>query len=160
MAQNDKNLFLSHFISQEPYIIWLSFMVHLCKMMMSPGVFFSVFQKFLFSGLLGGKKAKNSPKLQKGCLSHSISQEPYIIWLPFVVYECKMMISPGVFSHFYKILIFWFVSWVKGQIMTNNDKKLFLLCSISQEPNIIWSSFVVHKCKMIIQSNLFRRPPL
>ena len=38
--QNDKKFCLSCSISQEPYIIWLSFMVHLCKMTISPVVFF------------------------------------------------------------------------------------------------------------------------
>ena len=46
-----------HFIYQEPYIIWLSFMVHLCKMMISPGVFFN-FSQFWFSELLGPKWEK------------------------------------------------------------------------------------------------------
>ena len=75
MVQNDKKILLLHTISQEPYIIWLSFMVHMCKMIISPGVFFS-FSKFWFSRLLGGeggrggegeggKMAKNSPKWQK-----------------------------------------------------------------------------------------------
>ena len=46
-----------YFIYQEPYIIWLSFMVHLCKMMISPGVFFN-FSQFWFSELLGPKWEK------------------------------------------------------------------------------------------------------
>ena len=37
-------------------------MVRLCKIIISPGVFFT-FSKFWFSGLLGGdKRLKNSPK--------------------------------------------------------------------------------------------------
>ena len=55
--QNDKKFCLSCFISQEPYIIWLSFMVHWCKMMISPGIFsFLIF-------LLGKKIAQNDKKL-------------------------------------------------------------------------------------------------
>ena len=45
-----------HFIYQEPYIIWLSFMVHLCKMMMSPGVFFTI----LIPWAVRSKTRKNS----------------------------------------------------------------------------------------------------
>ena len=30
----------------------------------------------------------------------------YLIWLWFLVHMCKMMISPAIFSHFFKILIF------------------------------------------------------
>ena len=36
---------------------------------------------------------------------------------------------------------------VKGQKIAQNDKKLCLPHLISQEPYIIWSSFVVQKCK-------------
>ena len=43
---------LSHLIFQEPYIIWSKYLVHLCKMMISPSVFF-ILQKFWFFGLLG-----------------------------------------------------------------------------------------------------------
>ena len=63
-------------------------------MIISPGVFF-----FHFFKILNNKRF---------CLSRSISQEPYIMWLPFMVRMCKMIISPGVFSYF-KILIFWIV---------------------------------------------------
>ena len=54
---------LSCTISQEPYIIWLQFLEQMCEMMIAPCFFF--FSKFWFSGLLGGKKAKNNPKWQK-----------------------------------------------------------------------------------------------
>ena len=39
-AQNEKQLHLSHAISQEKYSIWSWFLVHLCKVMISPGFFF------------------------------------------------------------------------------------------------------------------------
>ena len=48
---------LLHTISQEPDIIWSWFLVHICKMMISPDFFF-IFLKFDFLG----KWAKNSPK--------------------------------------------------------------------------------------------------
>ena len=64
MVQNEKIFCLSCFISQEPCIIWLSFMVHMCKII-SAGVFFSYFQNFDFSGCYRGKRAKNGPKWQK-----------------------------------------------------------------------------------------------
>ena len=51
IVQNDKKFCLSCCISKEPYIIWLAFMVHLCKPIISPGVFF-IFSKFWFCGLL------------------------------------------------------------------------------------------------------------
>ena len=64
MVWNDKKFCLLHSISQEPYIIWLSFMVHMCKMIISPDCFF-IFSKFWFFWLLEGNSAKNGPKWQK-----------------------------------------------------------------------------------------------
>ena len=59
------------------------------------------------------------------------------------------------FFHFFKILIFWVVRSVKGQKMAHNDKKLCRLLVISQEPYIIWSWSMVHKCKRIISLGVF-----
>ena len=79
-------------------------MVHMCKSTISSGVFLCIFQivisgvnsgvkgqkmtqngkklcKLWFYGLLGGgggKRDQNGPKLHKNCLSHSVSQEPYL----------------------------------------------------------------------------------
>ena len=66
-------------------------------------------------------------------------------------YTCvmKMMISPGGFYHFFEIFIFQVVWVVKRQKIVQNDKKLCLLCSVSQETYIMWLSFVVCKCKMV-----------
>ena len=72
-----------------------------------------------------------------------------------VIYLCKMIISSGSFSIFFKILIFWVHSGVKGQKMVWNDKKLCLSHSISQEPYIIWLSLVVQMCKMIMSLGVF-----
>ena len=66
--------------------------------------FFFFFFSFLFFRLLGRWKGKTWPKMtKKFCLVRFISQELYIIWLSFMVHLCKMMISPGVFFHFFKI---------------------------------------------------------
>ena len=104
-VQNDKKLCPLCFISQEPYVTWLSLMVHMCKMIISPDVFFT-FSKFWFFWLLGGlkkqKTVQNDKKFLPPCF---MSQEPYIIWLSFMVYMCKIMIYQGVFLSFSK---FWF----------------------------------------------------
>ena len=63
MAQNDKKLLL-HLISQEPYIIWSSFMVHTCKRIKAPPSF-CIFSKFWFLGSIMGKKGKQWPKMTK-----------------------------------------------------------------------------------------------
>ena len=51
-AENVKKI-LSHSISQEPYLMRLWFLVHFCKMMISPAIFFS-FSKFWCFGRLEG----------------------------------------------------------------------------------------------------------
>ena len=99
-----KKLCPLHLISKEPYIIWLSFVVHKCKLMISPSFFF---QNFDFS-VKGQKKVQNEKKF---CLLNSISQEPYIIRLPFVADKCKMIISLRFFFTFSK---FWFFGLFVG----------------------------------------------
>ena len=76
------------------------------------------------------------------CLLNTVSQEPYIIWLSFVVDKRKMIICWGIFFHFFKILILWFVRGIKGQKMTQNDKNFCRLRLVSQE-----SLFIVHMPK-------------
>ena len=88
-------------------------------------MFFHFFKILIFwvdRGVKGQKAFQNDKKF---CLSHSISQGPYIIWLSFMVQMCKMVISSGVFFSF-KILIFRFVSWLKGQKINQNDKSFCL----------------------------------
>ena len=106
MVWNDKKFCLLHSISQEPYIIWLSFMVHMCKMIISPGLVF-IFSKFSFFKLSGGYKDKNWSKMTK----NSVCCTPYLrnctsydchLWYTFVKWS-----YPQVFFHFFKILIFW-----------------------------------------------------
>ena len=155
MAQNEKKLCLSCSISQEPYIIWFSFMVHLCKMIISPGVFF-FFSKSWFSGLLKGVKGqKIVQNVKKFCLLRSISQGPYIIWSSFVVRKCRMMISPGGFFMFFKILIFQIFRRVKGEKMAQHNKKNCPSYLYISGTYIIWSSFMIRMCKRIILSGFF-----
>ena len=120
---------LSRFISQEPHIMWLSFMVYLCKMMIPPSTFLH--------------------------LSRPISQEQYSIWSWILLHLCKMMISPGAFFYFFKFWIFWILGRVKGQKVDQNDKKFCQSLFISLEPYLIWLSFRVHLCKMIISPGIF-----
>ena len=99
-------------ISQEQHSIWSWFLGHLCKMI-SPDVshFFKILIFQVFRGVKGLKMVQNDKKI---CLSHSISQKPYIIWLSFMVHMCKM-ISPGFFGFFYFFQKFDFSGcWEKG----------------------------------------------
>ena len=74
-----------------------------------------------------------------------------------------MTISPGIFLHFFKILIFLVNRAKKGKRATGQrakkepkmTKKLCLYRTISQERFIIWLSFMVQICKMVIYSGVF-----
>ena len=73
-------------------------------------------------------------------LLDSIYQEPYIIWLPFMLHICKMIISP-------KILIFRVFSEVKGQ----NS-----VCRAPYFRNHTWYDVICeHLCKPIISPAVF-----
>ena len=63
MSQKNKNFCRSHSVSQEPYIMWIWVLVHLCKTMTSPAIFFLSFKILIFFGDKGRKGAKGDPKL-------------------------------------------------------------------------------------------------
>ena len=154
MVQNDKKLCPLHSISQQLYIIWLSFMVHICKMIIVFRWSFP-FLKILIFWVHGVGEQKTVQNDKKCCLSRSISAEPYIIWLLFMVHIYKMIMSPGSF-YFFKILIFRVVRGVKGQKKSPEWQKILSVThSISQEPYIIWLSFMVNMCKVIISAGGF-----
>ena len=107
MVQNAKKPCPLHFISCEPYIIWLCFLLHKFKMITSPDVFF-IFSKFWFSGLLGDggegvegqKMTKNDKKIFSLCISGTVCDCG--VW-----YTCvKWWLSPTFCFHFFKILFF------------------------------------------------------
>ena len=114
MAQNDRNFCPLYSIFQEPYIIWWLFMVHMCEMIISPGVFF-MFSKFWYSGLfLGGGRgdSKKCPKMKK----NPVGCAPYLrnhTWSSFMLYLCKVTVSLGIFSFFQN---FDFPGWKKKSI--------------------------------------------
>ena len=121
MTPNDRKFCLSHFISQEPYIIWLSFMVNLCKMMISPGVFF-IFSKFWFSGLLEGSKGKKQSNMKNNAVCrapylrnhtsyyfHVLYSSLFSFFYIIIVHMCKVIIFPSIF--FSK---FWFFGLLGG----------------------------------------------
>ena len=91
----------------------------------------------VISGLKGQKMAQNDKKV---CPSHSVSQEPYIIWSWCLVHLCKMIIFPTFFA-FFQNCDFW-VFWVGGKT-AKNDPKLPISHSMSQELWVIWR-FLVH----------------
>ena len=123
-------------------------------MMISPGVF-SFFPNFNFLGCLWGKRAKNGPKWQN-ILSVALHIAEIIHHI-VVIYGAFVWNDDITkrFFHLFKVLIFWVVRWIKGQKMVQNEKKFCLSRSISQEPYIIWFSFMMHMCKMIISMSIF-----
>ena len=138
MVQDDKEMCLMQLISKETYIIWLSFMMHFYKMMMSltfflffSFFFFYIFSKFQFFGLLGGlggggARVKIGPKWQK-----IVCRAWYLRNHASYGRHSSYGISKG-FLYFFKILIFAVARSVKVQKMAHNG-------FISQEPYIIWS---------------------
>ena len=118
-------------ISQEQYSIWSSFLVHLCKMMMSLDIV-SVFSKFWFFRLLGGWKGKKWSKMTKNSVCHAqylgnhISYECHL-WYTFVKWYLH------VFFSFFQNVDF-LVSWGENRQKTvQNNKKFYLSCFKSQE---------------------------
>ena len=109
IPQNDEKFCLLHLIFHEPSIIWSSFMVH---MYVQKDNIFRHFQYFDFRNHWGAGVVKGWNMVQndkKLCLPHSLSQEPYITWLWFLVHMCKMMISPANFFIIQNFDFFWFL---------------------------------------------------
>ena len=130
IAQNEKKKsYIRHAPYQEQYSIWSWVLLHIL-------IFLVV------NEVKGPKMVQNDKRL---CTSSSFSQEPYIIWLSFIVHNCKTIRSPIVF--------FFSFSWQNE--MDQNDKKICLLCSIFQEPYFIWLTFMLHICKMIVSPGIF-----
>ena len=154
----------SHTISQEKYSIWSWFLVHLHKMIISPEDFF-VFSKFWFFWFLRGKSPKRCPKWQKvvsmmmmmmmmNCFCGIVDwRKAFSLISSRDHYQrsSPSRISDTPWAGFEPVqnLSLSFVEWSCVVVITITPQ-----CqnprSISQEPCIIWLSFMVHICKMII----------
>ena len=120
-------------------MIWLSFMVHLCKMIKYTGIFY-ILWKFWFSALLGSKRAKNGPEWDKMMsfvlhISRNIHHTNFIfctkwqkilsvalhisgtihIWSSFVICKCKMIVFSSAFFIFSKFWFFKLLRRLKGK---------------------------------------------
>ena len=128
---------------------------YLCKMVISPGGFF-IFIKFGFFGLLGRKKGKKWPKMKSNTyIRYTPDLRNCIAYDHDFWHTCVKWWYLQTFVSVFKILIFQAVMGVKVQKMVQNDQKFCLSCSISQELYIIWLSFMVHMCKIIISPGAF-----
>ena len=144
---------LSCFISQKTYIIWFSFMVHFHKMIISWVVFF-ILSKFWFSGLLVEEKSKKWSKVRKNLVRHTPSLRNHTSYdFHLCIYGTIDNISRNFFFSFYQN--FDCPGSYRGQKGKKYSPKLCPLHLISKEPYIIWLSFVVNKCKLMISAGFF-----
>ena len=155
MVQKDKKSCLSRYISQKPYMMRSSCAMHKCKMMISPGVFFFYLFKILIFQIVSGVKGQKMAQWQKfylvlhipGSINHD-----FHLWYTCVKWK---YLQVCFFFNFLIILIVQLVRGVKWQKIVQNDKNFCQLCPISQKPQIIWFSFILHMCKKIISPSVF-----
>ena len=98
MVQNDKKLWLSCWYLKN-HTLWLWFMVHVCKMIISPGIFL-IFQNFDFAGflrLVGGQRMTKNHQIQSVtlCISGTVDH------INILVHRFKKMISSSDFFFFF-----------------------------------------------------------
>ena len=100
---------VSHTLHFRNHISYEVNLWHTCiyKRVISPDIFFIFVQNFDFFGIIRGvrvgmvKGQNMAQNIKNFCLSYTVSQEPYIIWLWSLLHMCKTMISPCKF-HFSK----------------------------------------------------------
>ena len=75
ISQNEKNFCLSHSLSEESFFIIFSFIVHICKMIKSQGIFFILLIfKILIFRVVRGVKGEERAKMTK----KYVSLTPYL----------------------------------------------------------------------------------
>ena len=107
IIQNQKQqLYPTHTIAQEES--W--FLVHLCKMMISPGAFFQFCEIFIF-GAVRGVKGQNMTKDDKKSVCCSWYLRSHISYDCHLWYTCVNDNISRNFFHFFKI---WFSGLLEG----------------------------------------------
>ena len=96
-----KILSVSLLISGTLHHIWLCFLIHMCKIMISPAIFFIFSKLFFFLVFQKDKRAKNDPKLLPTSVHHALYLRKCRSLSRFLVCRCKIL-SPGVFLYFLK----------------------------------------------------------
>ena len=131
----DKKLSVAPY-SHEPYI-WSSFMVHMCKRIISAGVFY-IFPNYNFWGQQWGIRTKNGPKWQKIVCCTPFLRISIRHMIVSFVHKYKMMRSPNDFFIFSK---FWFSGFFGGRgqdkrakNVWNNSLKQYLITRRSKMP--------------------------
>ena len=140
MVQYDKTFCPSHPISYDCHL-WYTFV----KCLISSYTFIIIFSKFWFFWVHRVvKERKTVQNDKKFCLSCSISQEPYIIWLSFMVQMYKIKTSPGVFLNF-KILIFLVVRGLKWQTCPKMTK-ISICCTLYFRNHVSYDLHLWYTC--------------
>ena len=80
----------------------LSSMVHMSKVIISPGIFF-IFSKFWFSGSIGRWRNKKQSKRTKNYVCCAPYLRSHALYDFHLWYICKMMISPCIFFNVSKV---------------------------------------------------------
>ena len=102
----------NNYVHWTPYLSnhtsWLSFVMQVCKMIISQGIFFNV--KILIFQVVKGLKGKKWPKMTKLSVCRTFYFRNHISYDLHLWYTCmyRRIISPGIFFFFFffKILIF------------------------------------------------------
>ena len=121
-------------------------------------VFFSSFFFFFFEILIvwvgSGVKRQICPKMIKNSVCCSSYLRNHTSYVYHLWYTCVKGWYLQVFLFIFPN--FWFFGLLGGEKVNNGPKweKFCLAHSISQEPYIIWFSFMVHMCKMIISPSI------
>ena len=113
------------------YIIWSLFVVHMCKMIISPGVFFYYhyyFFKVLIFWVVRRVKGQKWPKMTKNSVL------------------CTLYLR----NHASYDLDLWYTCYTKNNPKWQNDSN-----SISAELFFIWLWLLVHMCKLMISPAFF-----
>ena len=117
--------------------MWFSFMVRMCKVIISPDGLLIVFKIFIFGIVREVKVQKMVQNTKQFCPMCSVSQDPYIMWLSFMSQLCKMIIPPGSFSIF-KIFFDFFDCWRCGGGGQGWQKILSVVLHISGPVRVKW----------------------
>ena len=106
---------------------------YLCKMMISPGVFFSCFENFDSLGCWGQevKKGKKWSKMRKNSVCRAWYFRNHRSYDHHLCYTKVKWLYLEVFFYFFKILIFWVIRRVKGQKWPKMTKTLSFALYIS-----------------------------
>ena len=129
--------------------------MQMCKMTISPGVFYSML-KFWFSRFSRTWEDKKWPKMSKFSVCHTLYFRNHMSYYLHLWHTCmyESIIYPAIFSIFFKILIFRIIRG--GGKMAKKDPKWQKNLSVSQESYNIWLSFLVHVCETtIFPANFF-----